>query len=131
MLRSHGLKATPQRIQVLELLSKTNKPAGIPDLLANKRAASLDTVTLYRSLEALVGAQLVRRVDLRHGHGDYELVREGSHHHHLVCEKCGDIEDIHWCPDVRFEKRILADSRFAKLTDHSIEFFGICNKCNK
>ena len=128
-LRSRGLKATPQRIQVLTLLAKSGRPVGVPDLVSARGGEDLDTVTVYRSLEALANAQIVRRVDLRHGHTDYELVYGASHHHHLVCEQCGRIESIDWCPDAAFEKKLLKSSSFSKLSDHSLEFFGICKKC--
>ena len=123
----HGLKVTPQRLQVLKLLAEVQKPVSIAEL---QKKAQLDSVTLYRSLETLVGKSLVRPVDLRHGHTDYELVSEGKHHHHIVCEKCGAIEDFDWCPETNLKNKILTNTKsFAKLTDHSLEFFGVCKKC--
>ncbi len=135
LLRSHGLRATPQRILVMELLANTERPMSISQLQKNALTKSahtaLDMVTLYRSLETLVGKSLVRPVDLRHGHVDYELVREGKHHHHLVCEKCGAVEDFTWCPNEKLQKNILENTKnFATLTDHSLEFFGVCKKCS-
>ena len=130
LLRQHGLKATPQRLQVMQLLSDAQKPLSIIELQKNSGKEALDSVTIYRSLEVLVEKSLVRPVDLRHGHTDYELVREGAHHHHLVCEKCGTIEDFDWCPEENLKKKILKNTtKFAKLTDHSLEFFGLCKKC--
>ena len=132
LLRSHGLKATPQRLQVLGLLVNSKKPVSIVELQKKSANAdqSMDSVTLYRSLEALVEKMLVRPVDLRHGHTDYELIRAGKHHHHIVCEKCGAIEDFEWCPEIELKKNILTNtSNFATLNDHSLEFFGVCKKC--
>ena len=132
LLRTHGLKATPQRVQVLGLLAATKKPISIPELQekAGKGAGELDSVTLYRSLETLVEKSLARPVDLRHGHTDYELTTDREHHHHIVCENCGAIEDFEWCPEPNLEKKILKNTRnFSKLTDHSLEFFGVCKKC--
>jgi Fur family ferric uptake transcriptional regulator len=129
LLRLHGLKATPQRLTVLSLLAKAKKPVSIAEL--QKKASSLDNVTLYRSLETLVENSLARPVDLRHGHTDYELTTDREHHHHIVCEKCGAIEDFEWCPEPALEKKILKNTSFAKLTDHSVEFFGLCKKCAK
>jgi len=97
LLRSRGLRATPQRLQVLGLLAVAKRPVSIPELQKKAGKQALDSVTLYRSLETLVEKSLARPVDLRHGHTEYELVGE-NHHHHVVCEKCGRIEDIDWCP---------------------------------
>jgi Fur family ferric uptake transcriptional regulator len=102
----------------------------IADLQKKAGKERVDSVTLYRSLETLMEKSLVRPVDLRHGHTDYELVQEGKHHHHIVCEKCGAIEDFEWCPDEALKNKILKNTtNFKKLTDHSLEFFGICKKC--
>jgi Fe2+ or Zn2+ uptake regulation protein len=128
LLRSYGLKATPQRVQVLGLLAKAKKPVSIAEL-QKKAGEDFDSVTLYRSLETLVQNSLARPVDLRHGHTDYELAQGREHHHHIVCEKCGTIEDFAWCPDPGLEKKILKNTNFAKLSDHSLEFFGLCKKC--
>jgi Fur family zinc uptake transcriptional regulator/Fur family ferric uptake transcriptional regulator len=129
-LRARGLKATPQRLTVLALLERAERPVGIPELRAKTNGKMLDTVTLYRSLETLFDAELVRKVDLRHGHADYELVR-GDHHHHIICVKCGDIENIAWCPDDRLKQEVLKSAkRFQTLRDHSLEFFGTCKKCS-
>ncbi len=134
LLHAHGLRATPQRLQVLDVLAHTSKPMSITELQkklsSSAKNASVDTVTLYRSLETLVGKALVRPVDLRHGHTDYEFVQEGKHHHHLICESCGLVEDFAWCPNEKLQKEILTTtSHFAKLTDHALEFFGVCAKC--
>jgi Fur family ferric uptake transcriptional regulator len=131
LLRSHGLKATPQRVQVLSLLATQKKPMSIAELQKKStKNNAIDTVTLYRSLDTLIKSELVRSVDLRHGHTDYEFIGEGAHHHHLVCEKCGAIEDFDWCPEESFKQKILKNtSQFAAVTDHSLELFGICKKC--
>jgi Fur family transcriptional regulator, ferric uptake regulator len=143
LLRTHGLKATPQRMQVLSLLAVQKKPVSIAELqqkaklgVKGAKKSSIDTVTLYRSLEALMKNDLVRPVDLRHGHTDYELVEEGKHHHHIVCEKCGVIEDFNSFPEDELKKAFKKNSakkssKFATLTDHSLELFGICKKCAK
>ena len=134
LLRTHGLKATPQRLEVLRLLAQSSKPISIAELQKATHKGvvktTLDTVTLYRSLETLVEKSLVRPVDLRHGHTDFELVREGKHHHHIVCTKCGAVADFEWCPEDSLKTNILTKTpSFASLADHSLEFFGLCKNC--
>jgi len=58
LLRENNLRATPGRLQVLTVLSKEKHPATV-DQIREKLASSLDTVTLYRTLEALKAARLV------------------------------------------------------------------------
>jgi Fur family ferric uptake transcriptional regulator len=130
MLRKQGLKITPQRLELISLLSQLKKPMSAHEIKAKWKQGDIDTVTLYRALDALVDASIVRRVDLQHGHTDYELVMPGEHHHHLVCTSCGTIEDFAGCPGKNMEKLALkSSSMFASLREHSLEFFGTCKAC--
>lgn len=127
LLRSCGLRATPQRLEIVRILYEATQPMSIPELATLPSKENMDTTTFYRNLEALVKAGLVRKVDLRHEHTDYELIRD--HHHHLICNDCGKVEDISWCPIPTSPARILQESHFSALTDHAIEFFGLCKAC--
>jgi Fur family ferric uptake transcriptional regulator len=130
MLRKQGLKVTPQRLELISLLTQLKEPMSAHEIKAKWKKDDIDTVTLYRALDALVGAGIVRRVDLQHGHTDYELVISGEHHHHLVCTSCGTIEDFIGCPGKNMEKLALkSSSKFASLGEHSLEFFGTCKTC--
>ncbi len=129
-LREHGLKATPRRLYLLSLLSTVKKPLSAQELKTLWRQGEISVVTLYRALEALASAGIVRRVNLQHGHTDYEIVVAGKHHHHLVCTGCGVIEGIQGCLAEKLEKQAMqASSKFSSLSDHSLEFFGTCNTC--
>ncbi len=130
MLRSANLKATPGRLALLKALGAAKEPLGIPALRKKLGAKEqMDTVTIYRALEALRTAGLIRLADLRHGHQDYELARSGEHHHHLVCEGCGVLEAIP-CPVPGVEGKVPRSAKgFARLSDHAFELFGTCNAC--
>ncbi|HVB20065.1 MAG TPA: Fur family transcriptional regulator [Candidatus Paceibacterota bacterium] len=130
MLRKQGLKVTPKRLGLISLLAQLKEPMSAHEIKAKWKHGDIDTVTLYRALDALVSTGIVRRVDLQHGHTDYELVMSGEHHHHLVCTSCGTIEDFIGCPEKNMEKLALKSStRFASLGEHSLEFFGTCKTC--
>lgn len=123
-LHNAGLRATPHRIEVLSMLSTLKKPVSVETL--KKKMPASDTVTLYRTLEAFSEQGLANRVDLRHGHQHYESVLGMPHHHHMVCTACGHVEDVEWCP-VERAKNI--QSKFKRVTSHSLEFFGVCTSC--
>ena len=130
MLRKQGLKVTPQRLQLISLLAQLKKPMSAHEIKAKWAVGTIDTVTLYRALDALVDTSIVRRVHLQHGHADYELIVRGEHHHHLVCTHCGTLEDVAGCPAGNMEKSALKNSsKFASLREHSLEFFGTCRTC--
>ncbi|MGC9602172.1 MAG: Fur family transcriptional regulator [Minisyncoccia bacterium] len=129
-LKGAGFKATPGRLQLLELLAHTDEPLSV--LKIQKRLGKkLNEVTLYRALEAFTAAGLVRRVDLGHDHAHYELALGRAHHDHLVCTKCGAIEDIEGCALVPLQKKTLKRSHFKSIYSHNLEFFGLCRACSK
>lgn len=130
LLRQSGFKATPGRIAVLGLLSSSKKPLSITDILTNLKAKDLDQATIYRMMQAFEQKQLVRQIDFRHGHAHYELSTK-NHHHHIICETCGKVVDISKCNISALEKEAVKMAKFAEVTHHSLEFFGVCENCAK
>lgn len=124
MLRSGGYKATPGRVLLLKTLFSEDMPVGV-SYLEKKLTHALDKVTLYRALQSMVRSGLVREIDFRHGHVHYELDALRKHHHHVVCTVCGKVEDAECVVTPQLKKK----SSFKNITDHAVEFFGICNAC--
>ncbi len=131
LLREGGSRATPGRVAILEVLKSADRPLSIAHI-AKKLDASLNSVTLYRALDALMDSGIVRRVDLRHSHAHYELLVGVPHHHHIICKKCGAIEDVENCAIEAFRRSVVKRSKqFHLVAEHSLEFFGVCNQCAK
>lgn len=85
-LRAAGSRATPGRLALLTVLERERKPLTVADIA--RKLSSLNQVTLYRALDALAAAGLIRKgvgVD-RTAHYEYAA---RPHHHHLVCTDCG------------------------------------------
>jgi len=94
LLRSHHLKATPQRsaiAEALEIKGHLNIEA-LYELLKIK-LPTLSLATIYKNLHAMIDKNFVAEVKLPGTKSVYELVKE--QHSHLLCEKCGKVEDIH------------------------------------
>lgn len=131
LLRDHGLRVTRGRITLLTVLARQVVPQSITAIRTLMRPCP-DKVTLYRSLEILERAGIIRRVDLRHAHAHYELMSGREHHHHLVCTHCGEVEDVEVCTGTNIERNVLnRSSRFASVQDHALELFGTCKMCAK
>lgn len=133
LLKGAGFKATPGRLQLLELLARTDLPLSVIKIqkhLGKVGKKKLNEVTLYRALEAFAQAGLVRRIDLNHDHAHYELVAGREHHDHVVCTRCGIVEDVEGCTMVPLEKKALVQSKFAGIYSHNLEFFGLCRTCS-
>ncbi len=125
-LRKAGFKATPARVTLLSILEKEKQPISPQDIIRRIRHGA-DPVTVYRALKNLKDAGLVRQVDFQHAHAHYELA-DAKDHHHLICVSCG----IEGCEAELMGKKVLRKSnKFNKIQRHSLEFFGLCNKCAK
>jgi Fur family ferric uptake transcriptional regulator len=86
------------------------------------RCPGVGMVTVYRTLDLLSELGLVRRLDLGDG-PRYELAED--HHHHLICETCGDISEFEECP---VDRDVLAAMDF-EVGSHSLEVYGLCGTC--
>ena len=132
-LKKTGERITPIRVALIDILSKTQSPSTPQELLKKlaKKKFKINKTTIYRQLEALQRVQLIQKVNFTDRTKRYEMVSEKKHHHHMVCLQCKRIEDV-VLPDnlEQHEKTIWGENKF-KVTQHSLEFFGICQTCLK
>lgn len=124
-LRAIKEKTTAPRLKVLKALEYYNKPISAEDLIVKTK---LDKATVYRVLGFLLSKAIIRLIDLRQGKRLYEL-SETCDHHHVICTHCGQIKAIDICVFKDISQQVLKRSDFAKISDHSMEFFGVCKKC--
>jgi len=126
---SRELKATPVRIAVLRLLSSESEPISAADIYG-KLGDNGNQATVYRALEALSVAGLIDRISLTAGRVLYEIGYGRKHHHHAICTSCGDIEDVKGCDEEDLNVTARASlKKFKRVESHSLEFFGVCKKC--
>lgn len=117
---------------VLDALEGSNELASAQDIYGrlrtgNDKAPGLTTV--YRALESLVAKGYVQSVDLGDGEKRYEVVSPGEHHHHLVCESCGQSNHLDQCVVEEIEDTIRAKYGFT-IKSHVLEIFGECRNCS-
>ena len=130
-LRDAGHRAGSGRRAVIEVLARHGclMTAGdiLRELLDERREIGFATV--YRALETLGELGLVRRVDAGTGSAAYEPVDpSGDHHHHLVCDRCGDVAAFE---DDELERTIEQLSRRLgrEIESHEVVLRGSCPAC--
>jgi len=134
IIREKGLKATPSRIAVLDLFNCDCMPMSVESVLDCLRGSKKpDRATIYRMLDSFVTVGLLKEVYFNDGVIRYEssIGDHSHHHHHAVCVSCGTTKEVE---DTAVEKAISGASKKIKgftLMDHSLEFFGTCDKCIK
>ncbi len=129
-LRSRGHRITKVRSAMLKILAHNEKPLAVPELIERLKEAGIivNKTTVYREIEFLQSQNMVKSIYLGEDKKRYELVGE-DHHHHLICISCEKVEDVELSNDLTHEeKRIQKEKKF-KIQRHSLEFFGLCRKC--
>lgn len=93
LLKQFGLKVTPQRISLLRILDRHTHPT-IDELYAEvlKESPSVSLATVYKNLNTLKDEGLVVEVNVVNQKPRYDIYEHP--HIHVVCEKCGYVEDI-------------------------------------
>lgn len=129
-LREAGLKITLPRVKVLSILEQSpNHHLSAEDVYKAllEMGEDIGLATVYRVLTQFEAADLVSRHNFEGGYSVFEL-RQGEHHDHLVCVKCGCVEEF---VDELIEERqrVIAEQARFKMTDHALNIYGICEKC--
>jgi Fur family ferric uptake transcriptional regulator len=123
-------RLTKQRRLILHKLAGMKKYATAKQL--HDRLASvhprIGLATVYRTLEVLRGLGLVTTLAQAHGEIAYLHCRSG-HHHHAVCTRCGRVDDVP-CRALPTYERILSRGLRFQLTEHQLEFYGVCARCS-
>ncbi|WP_437229898.1 Fur family transcriptional regulator [Planctomicrobium sp. SH661] len=94
VLRAAGLRSTPARILVLFELQLATSPLTHADLTERLVPAGFDKTTIFRNLNDLAEANLVRRTELGDHVWRFELKGSKRHqddHPHFVCMDCGEV----------------------------------------
>jgi len=130
VLRTHGFRVTSGRMKLLAMLEKAAKPLSIQAIRKLWRGRKSDQATLYRTLNDLALAGIVKRIDMNTGTAHFEYTPDHPHHHHLICTGCGTIEDVEGCEIPNIEKTVARHSKnFGEIYSHTLEFFGRCLRC--
>ena len=132
-LRTASLKLTSQRTNLIKAMIKFRGPFSADELFDAISSQSvkhprIDRVTVFRCLAKFEEAGLVSTIYLGDTTVRYELVPpDGSHHHHIVCKSCKQVERVDSC-FVRGDEMLTEKLGYTEIS-HKLEFYGICNSC--
>ena len=132
-IRGVGLRATPSRLAVLELLRTTDAPMSHGEVADRLAAQPWDRATIYRNLTDLAEAKLVRRSDVGDHVWRFEARRatQGEAHEvqhpHFVCTDCGTVECM---PELELVAKKARAPRAVKQRQVEIHVRGVCDACS-
>jgi Fur family ferric uptake transcriptional regulator len=133
-LISRGVRMTHQRRLLVEIIQGADRHLDALELWekARQRDATLNKVTVYRTLALLKKHGLVDELDLLHLQGGrhYYEARTTRDHIHLACLKCGRIQEFESSLFEKLKGQIERERRF-RITVVRVEAGGYCDKCQE
>src|SRR5215510_11183885 len=131
-LKQRGLRLTRQRQILLDLIDQTGEHLDAERLfqMAKERDPKINRVTVYRTLKMLKAGGLVDELDLMHYGGDqhYYETRLKQEHAHVICLRCGKVEEFFGDPLQKLRKQIESHFGFQILLART-EVGGYCSHC--
>ena len=127
-LEGSGLRCTPQRYAVMAFLMEQNSHPTAAEIFeaVNRVDPRSSRATTYNNLRDLVQVGLVREVAVEGRAARYDA--KGMRHHHFICDRCGNVEDIKWYD---LPKPASASLGKRVVRDCEVIFRGLCTKCAK
>lgn len=129
-LRSKGIRLTSQRQLILKYLKSTTSHPTAEDIHReiSHTLSGISLATVYNTLNTLKEYGVIRELS----YGDMASRYDGneSMHAHMVCEKCGHVFDISCPPMEKLLPQEASEIGFL-VTSYRLEYYGICQKCQK
>jgi len=125
-LEEGGLRCTPQRYAVMSFLMECNRHPTAAEIFeaVNRVDPRSSRATTYNNLRDLVQAGLVREVAVEGRAARFDA--KGTRHHHFICDRCGNVEDVEWYDVPRPSSGALGRRI---LRGCELIFRGLCTKC--
>jgi len=127
-LKKAGLKVTLPRMKVLEILESNNQRHMSAEEVYRallESGSEVGLATVYRVLTQFESAGLISRHNFEGGQSVFEL-DSGNHHDHLVCVKCGRVEEFFDETIEQCQQKIAKNAGY-KLVDHSLVLYVDCD----
>ncbi len=128
-LKHSGLKVTGPRLKILALFeSAALRHLTADDVYRLMLAEQIDVglATVYRVLTQFEQAGILIRHHFDNDKAVYEL-NQGGHHDHLLCMRCGRVEEF-YDPKIEAHQRAIAAERGFKLVEHALHLYVECTK---
>ena len=125
-LEGGGLRCTPQRYAVMAFLMESKRHPTAAEIFdaVNRVDPRSSRATTYNNLRDLVQAGLVREVAVEGRSARFDAT--GTQHHHFICDRCGNVEDVDWYDVPKPAPRSLGKR---VVRECELIFRGLCTKC--
>lgn len=130
-LKEQNLRITPQRLEVLRVLSESAGHPSVEEIHAQVRAKFPTTslATTYKSVALMKDLDEVLELGFADGSNRYDGNKPYPHPH-VICTRCRKIMD----PDLSMLRDMteeVAKETGFRITNHRLDFFGLCPECQQ
>lgn len=131
LLRSKGMKVTPQRIAILNMLmnTKAHPTAEAIFKALEPTNPTMSLATVYKTLDSFSNAEIIQvlSIDGESLHYDYDT----SFHPHIICRKCGSVCDINInvSDEINSIVNKISDETKYDIDKEQLFFYGLCEDC--
>lgn len=125
-----GPRNTWQRNAIIHVLHDLETFSSAKDIYTElvRRDKKVGLTTVYRTLQSLSDMKAVDVLHMAGGETLYRRCDSDSHHHHLVCTRCGQAEEIEGGPVEEWARNVAQHFGY-QLTGHDAEIYGLCPTC--
>lgn len=130
-IHTSGLKVTAPRLRILQLFHAAPEQHVTAEEVYRQLLREGDDIgmaTVYRVLMQFVDARILVRNQFENGPARFEL-NTGKHHDHLVCTRCGRVDEFIDAAIEARQQSIAAERGFI-LADHTLSLYGQCGQCS-
>jgi len=131
-LVSRGVRMTHQRRLLIKIIQGASDHLDVADLWrrAKDQDATINKVTVYRTLAMLKRQGLVDELDLMHLEGGkhYYEAKATRDHIHLACTQCGRIQEFESSLFEKLKGQIERERQF-RIDTVRVEAGGLCERC--
>lgn len=130
-LESRKMRKTSERFTILEKIYASSQHIDVVTLHQAMLADGyqVSKATVYNTLNLLIEAGLVRRINLSDGVSRYERITQANNHHHLICTCCGKVKEMKAVEGIG---NILARKpRSFEPQYYTLYIYGLCSRCAK
>jgi len=129
-LKEMKYRLTACRKVIISIFENSDIPLTVQEInrFLKRSGIRVNKTTIYRELDLLKRLGFVKEVEFGDGKKRFENAA-ASHHHHFVCQNCESVSDIKINKEFEKLEQKLVKPRNFQVTDHILEFFGLCRNC--
>lgn len=134
VLKDKGMKYTEQRAVILQILLNIDDHLNAEEVhrIVKEKypEQNIGIATVYRTLNFLEDVNLISSISFGKDGKKYEGNVSKEHHDHIICTSCGKIVEF-FDEEIERRQETIASKNGFKITDHTMQIFGICQDCQK